>query len=606
MPADSNSNHMKLSDYVAQFLAAQGIRHVFAISGGASVHLIDSLSKRDDITYVCPHHEQGGAMAADGYARASGGLGAAVATSGPGATNMITGICSAYYDSVPVLFITGQVARFRISDDFGVRQFGFQETATVPMCTPVTKYAVRVDDPADIRYELEKAAHIATSGRPGPVVIDLPDDLQREMIEPELLRKFNPQDLPGGGLSRPVNETDIDRVLALLSEAERPVLILGWGVRLAGAADTAVEIIERLGVPVVPSWGVRDLIPEDHPLAVGAFGTHGTHYGNLTVQNADLLIAVGCRLDTHETGSPPNSFAREAKKIVVDVDSAELEKFPRFGVELDLPVEADAGDFLRSLLARLTTKSTFRRDAWLSRIAGWKTQFPICPAAYYEETAVNPYVFVNELGKAAKPGDILYMDTGCAVAWMMQAFPFKAKQRAFHAFNNTPMGCALPGAIGASLALDHAPVICVVGDGSMQMNIQELATVAHHRLPIKIFLVNNHGYSMIQQTQDQWLGSRYAGSSAEGGLSFPDFQKVAEAYGIPATSVDLNTDVADRIREVLAAPGPMLCNIEIARDHRVIPQVKFGRPIEDPEPLIDRDAFKNAMIVPYLPASETM
>jgi len=595
---------VKLSDYVAQFLADQGICHVFAVTGGASVHLIDSVAKRNDITYVCPQHEQGGAMAADGYARASGGLGAAISTSGPGVTNLITGICSAFYDSVPVLFITGQVSTFRFKDGLGVRQFGFQETDTVPMCKYITKYAVRLEDASRIRFELEKAVHIALSGRPGPVLIDLPDNLQREHIDPAVLKPFGPVK-PNPRDGKQVTADTIEKCLAFLEEAERPVFIFGWGVRLAGAAEDARVLAERLGVPVLPSWGMRDLLPEGHPLLIGSFGTHGTYYGNFAVQNADLLISIGCRLDTHETGSPLSTFAREAKKVVVDIDQAELNKFKRFDVELDLAVHADAGTFISALLNRVSDADSFRRDVWLDRIKGWKEQFPICRPEYFNEDLVNPYVFVHFLSSESREGDVFYMDTGCALAWMMQAFSFKPRQRAFHAFNNTPMGCGLPGAIGASLALDGAPVICVTGDGSLQMNIQELATVIRHQLPIKIFMMNNSGYSMIQQTQEQWLDARYEASNIDGGLGFPDFEGVATAYGFKTANLNRNDHVQERIREVLDTPGAVFCNVEIMPEHRVIPQVKYGRPIEDPEPLLDRETFFGAMIVPHMLASET-
>lgn len=592
---------MKLSDYVADFLAGQGIRHVFAITGGASVHLIDSISKHSKIGYICPQHEQAGAMAADGYARATANLGAAVATSGPGATNMITGVCGAYYDSVPVIYITGQVATFRLKRDTGSRQVGFQETDVVSMYKPITKYAVMVEDPKRIRYELEKACYFARTGRPGPVLVDIPDNLQREQIDPEELEPFvppAPQSAAGGGLDK-----QVERCLELLQEAERPVMVLGWGIRLAKGEKEARDLVERLGVPVVPTWAMVDLLPSDHPLFVGAFGTHGTRYGNFTVQNADLLLAVGTRLDTHEAGSPVTLFARAAKKIVVDIDTPELEKFAKFGMVVDVLIHADAKDFLKAFNKRTRNIRTKDISPWKRRIAEWKARYPVCLPAYYREKEVNPYVFVKTLSQESAEGDVIFVDTGCAVAWMMQGFEFKKDQRVFHDFNNTAMGYALPASIGASIGLDRRPVICVSGDGSLQMNIQELATVVRHKLPIKIFLLNNHGFSMIQQTQDQWLGSRYEASTVEGGLAFPDFVKVAKAYGYKTRTIRSNRTVRQVIREVLDSDGPVFCNVEIRPEHRVIPQVKFGRPIEDSEPLLARKEFFENMIVKPADAS---
>lgn len=586
---------MKLSDYVAAFLARQGIRHVFAVSGGASLHLIHSVADADGVTYVCPMHEQAGAMAADGYARVTNGLGAAIATSGPGATNLITGVCSAYYDSVPVLFITGQVSTFRNKGDTGVRQIGFQETDSTDMFRSVTKYATRVDRPERIRYELEKACHLARSGRPGPVLVDIPDNVQRAIIDPDALEGFGPPPAPVDDAEL---REQVARCAELIHRAERPVLVLGWGVRLAGAGDLALAVAERLGLPIAPTWAVADVIPADHPLHIGTFGTHGTRFANFAVQNADLILSVGSRLDTKATGSPPATFARGAKRVVVDIDPCELGKFARYGLHIDLPIAADAGAFLTELAAAPPRPPSAE---WLARIADWKQRYPVCADAYHDEPDVNPYVFVKALSRACAEGELIFLDTGCTLAWMMQAFDFKRGQRLYHDWNNTAMGWAVPASVGASLALDRRPVVCVTGDGSLQMNIQELATVIRHNLPIKIFLLNNHGHGMIQQTQEQWLGSRFHASSVEGGLADPDYLALARAYGFPVTNIARPAELADGIARVLAADGPQFCHVEVPAHHRVIPQVKFGRPNEDPEPLLPRDEFLGNMIVAALP-----
>lgn len=592
---------MKLSDYVARFLANRGIRHIFAVSGGASLHIIDSVARTPGVDYICPQHEQAGAMAADGYARIAG-IGAAAGTSGPGATNMITGVCCSYYDSIPVMIFTGQVATFRMKGDSGVRQLGFQETDTLEMFRSITKYAVLLKDPKLIRYELEKAYHVATTGRPGPVLIDLPDNIQREDINPDGLEPFVAESVTDSSDGELLN-AQVGQVVELLAEAERPVVIVGWGIRLSRAERDAIEFVEKLGFPVVPTWAMLDLLPSDHPLVVGGFGTHGTRYGNFAVQNSDLVLSVGSRLDTHEAGSPHNTFAREARKVVVDVDLAELGKFARLGMPVDVLVGADAGEFLRTMAKRMNTFRTRDISTWKRTIAGWKRKYPACREEFYREEAVNPYAFVAHLSRASREGDIFFLDTGCALAWMMQGFEVKKGQRLFHDFNNTAMGYGLPGAIGASIALNGKAVTCVTGDGSLQMNIQELATVIRHQLPLKIFLLNNHGYSMIQQTQEQWLGSRYTASSVEGGLAFPDFSKVAAAYGYQVVTINRNCEIAERIAEVMEAAGPVFCDVQVPSGHRVVPQVKFGRPIEDSEPLLPRDEFLANMIVKPLEAS---
>lgn len=585
---------IKLSDYIAAFLAKQGIRHVFTITGGAAIHLINSIEKTSGITFICPQHEQAGAMAADAYSRVTRNLGAAISTSGPGATNMLTGVCCAYCDSVPVIYITGQVSTFRSKGDTGVRQMGFQETDTVEIFKAVTKYAVRIDDPNRIRYELEKACYLAKSGRPGPVLLDIPDNIQREEVYPDKLESYIPEQIKTGyeGFVKEVN-----KCVDLLEQAKRPIIILGWAIRLAKAEREVYEMINTLGFPVAPTWGIADFLPFDNPLLVGTFGTHGTRYANFAVQNADLILSIGSRLDTKATGSPMTTFAREAKKIIVDIDPNELGKFERFGVKFDLLINADAKTFLQLLNEKI--KKFKRQDIsrWIERIITWKRKYPICLPGYYKDRDVNPYVFVKALSKEAKEGDVLISDTGCALVWMMQAFEFKTDQRLYHDWNNTAMGWALPASIGACFALNGKEIICVTGDGALQMNIQELATAMRHHLPIKIFLINNHGYSMIQQTQDQWLDSRYIASTVEGGLAFPDFIKVAEAYRFRTVTISKNQEINMHIRDVLNFRGPVFCNVEIKPEYRVVPQVKFGRPNEDMEPLLNRKEFLENMIV---------
>ncbi|MFH1856430.1 MAG: thiamine pyrophosphate-binding protein, partial [Candidatus Omnitrophota bacterium] len=539
-------------------------------------------------------HEQASAMAADAYSRVTGNLGVAVSTSGPGATNMITGICCAYYDSVPALYITGQVATFRDKADSGVRQSGFQETDIAEICKPITKYAIKIKSAGRIRFELEKAVHIAKSQRPGPVLIDIPDDIQRMEIEPNELEPF----IPDKKTESPVViSEDIDRILALLSASKRPIIILGWGVRLSKSEEEAKKFINNMGFPVALTWGAMDILPFDHPLAVGSFGTHGTRSGNFAVQNADLVFAIGTRLDTHEAGSPMSSFARGAKKIIADVDLNELNKFEKMGMKADLLIHSDARILLQAVNRKIAQIPVQDISDWKNRIVEWKKKYPICPGEYYREKEINPYVFVEALSKESKEKDTFFIDTGCGLAWVMQAFRLKSGQRLVHDFNNTAMGYALPASIGACFALNKKPIICITGDGSLQMNIQELVTVIRHELPIKIFLINNSGYGMIQQTQDQWLGSRYLASTVAGGLAFPDFLKVARAYGYRAIDIATNKCLPEKIFEVLNSPGPFFCNVRISGKHRVIPQVKFGSPLEDSEPFLNREEFKKNMLI---------
>jgi acetolactate synthase-1/2/3 large subunit len=579
---------------VIEFLANKGIRHAFVITGGASVHLIDSIAKNPKMQYICPLHEQAGSMMADAYARVTGHTGLAISTSGPGATNMLTGICGAYYDSVPVIYITGQVTTFRLKRDMGIRQLGFQETDVVDMFKPVVKYAVRIEDRNKIRFELEKAYHIATTGRPGPVLIDLPDNLQRENINLENLDTFSPKqdDKPLTASSH-----QLDDCIELIKRSTRPVIILGWGVRLSKAEKEITALIDKLGVPVLPTWAMSDFLPSDHPSLIGSFGTHGTRYGNFAVQNADLVLSIGARLDTRATGSPPSTFAREAKKIIVDIDLNELNKFARLGIKTDILIHANAREFARALNVKLASSPMKSIEPWFKTISEWKKKYPECRPEYYRQKETNPYVFMKSLSDELAEGDVVFADTGCTLAWLMQSFEARKGQRLFHDFNNTAMGYALPASIGASIALNGKQIVCVTGDGSLQMNIQELASVIYHQLPIKIFLINNHGYNMIQQTQEQWLNCRYEATSCESGLALPDFIKIARAYGFKTLNINKNRSVLNKIRETLQHPGPVFCNVEISQSQRVIPQVLFGRAIEDGEPFLDRNEFLENMIV---------
>lgn len=593
----------KLSDYVADFLAGRGIRHAFVVSGGASIHILHSLHDRPGIEPVCPHHEQSGAMAADGYARVTGGLGCAVGTSGPGATNMITGIAGAWFDSIPVIYLTGQVTTFRLKGDTGVRQFGFQETEIIPMVAPITKYATQLRDPAKIRYELEKAVHIAKSGRPGPVLIDIPDDLQRGMIETDNLEGF----AADSGEQKPAPSADtVEKILEMLRGAERPVIVFGHGIRLSGGVADAQALAELVNVPVLTTWGAKDMLPASHPLNAGTFGTHGTRAGNFVVQNADLVLAIGARLSTRETGAPLSSWARGAKTIIVDIDPSELGKFPTFGRPIDLSVVSDTRTAIRAVTAAIRADGNARLpdwSGWRHDVHEWAKMYPVRPDGAQSETTVNPYLLIEQLSATAADDTHFLIDTGCGVAWSMQAMKIRGTQRTYHDFNNTAMGWALPASIGASLALPDKPICCVVGDGSLMMNLQELATLKYHELPVKIILLDNGGYSMVRQTEQQWLGGVNVGTSKESGLGFPDFIVLARSFGLKTVDVAKNSDIGEALRRVFAEPGPVLARFEVPSEKGVIPQVAFGYPIEDSEPHLPRDEFLRNMRVPPLPVS---
>ena len=596
---------VKLSDYVANRLAGAGVRSVFGVSGGASLHLLHSINEHPKIEIFCPHHEQAAAMAADGYARSTGGIGVTVATSGPGATNLVTGICGAFYDSVPMLCLTGQVSTFRSVGSTGVRQIGFQETPIVDMCRQVTKYAVALQKPEDIAFELDKCLHFATTGRTGPTLLDIPDNYQRAMVEPETLKRWSPADQENESVSKLQSGmllNQIQEALELLNIAERPVVIAGWGVHLSQCEQEFRQFINKFKIPVVMTWAAADLLPADDQSYIGTFGTHGQRHANFAVQNADLILSLGSRLDTKSTGTPVNSFAREAKKIMVDVDATEIKKFEHFELSLNLGIHCDLKDFFK-IVAR-SDEGGKTRPAWFKQIASWKSEFDSFDNLFRANSAgLDPYLIIDRLFRNAPSKTQFFLDTGATLAWSMQAFQPDASKRIFHDFNNTAMGWALPACFGAWSYDKSKPYFCFSGDGSLMMNIQELATIQFHKMPLKLFVINNGGYAMIKQTQDQWLGSKYVASDEGADLGFPSFEYLAAAFGLKYFQIQSIDDLDSNVAEIVSKDEACFVEMMIPNDARVIPQVKFGRPNEDMEPLLPRDIFERNMIVEPMPAS---
>ena len=596
---------MKVSDFISEFIAQQGIRHVYVVQGGAAAHLIDSVALHPSLQHVCPQHEQAAAMAADAYSRIGPGIAAAIGTSGPGMTNMITGICSSFYDSIPVLFITGQVSTFRLTRDTKVRQLGFQEAPASDIARPIVKYTVLIDDPKRIRYELEKAVYIAKSGRPGPVLVDVCDDVQREEIDPEAIASFSPPDDPA--LDDSSLQPSAKRVLQLLKEAQRPVIVYGAGVLLSQGEDEARALADALQIPIGLTWATKQLFNGDDPRVIGTFGINGTRRGNFAIQNADLVVSIGSRLDTHATGTPVNTFARGARKIIVDIDAAELEKFPHQDMEVEEAICTDARTFLHALIAELPASQNQPAPEWIDRIAEWKHTYPDCPPEFYaQKGTVNPYVFFEMLSEELTDDDIVVLDTGASIVQFFQVFRPKIGQKLISAFNYTPMGYAVPASLGAAQAAPGRRVVCITGDGGFQLNSQELSTIVHHNLPVKVIVMNNHGYGIIQQTQDDWLGSRHWGSRVEGGLPDSDEMKVAGAYGLPVRNFENHDSLQRELRSFLNAPGPIFGNVEVDPEQRLFPMLKAGRPIEDAQPLLDRNEFRMNMIVEPLDVSQNI
>jgi acetolactate synthase-1/2/3 large subunit len=587
------SNNIIVKELVINFLVEQGISEVFLVTGGHLAFIVDSFHDRHDIRYICTQHEQAAAMAADAYARMTGKFGVAMTTSGPGSTNLITGIGCSWFDSIPVLLISGSVNTFETKGNLAVRQKGFQETDIVAIVKPITKYSKKVDDPTQILYELEKAVSIATGGRPGPVLLDLPIDVQRAEVNQESLTHYENNSI---SLELDSNSELIAKAkdtISLLAKAKRPVFIAGAGIRIANAKNEFLKFIETWGIPTVPSWASLDLMVHNHPLYVEQFGVYGNRAANYTVQNADLIISVGSRLDNRMTGAKVETFARGAKKIIVDIDKSELHK----AVKADIPVLADAKDFLHILNSVEQSFNNTDFSPWQKKITDWKAKYPIITPDYNKAKYVNPYIFVEQLCKSLPDDIVTVIDAGSNLTWAMQVFEIKGTRKIFSAYGYSPMGYAFPASIGASIAMKEQPVVCLIGDGGLQMNIQELQTMFHYKLPVKLFILNNCSYGSLTQFQDELFGSRYEASIPDKGYSFPDFVKVAEAYGLLTEKIANHDEINNKVDFVLNSPGPVVCNVMIDEDSRVLPKTIFGNPIEDQAPLLDRREFSENMIV---------
>jgi acetolactate synthase-1/2/3 large subunit len=614
---------IKVSDYIARRIAELGVRHVFLVTGGAAMHLDDSLGRREELTLVCNQHEQACAIAAEGYARLGETLGVTVITTGPGGTNTLTGVLGQWQDSVPALYVSGQVRYDTtvVSTGLPLRQLGDQEADIVRLVAPITKYAVMVTDPQSVRYHFEKAVYLARSGRPGPVWLDVPLDVQAAQVDEEVLAPFEPAAEPdvaaGEGFDRGLMSRQVEALVGRLAQAERPVVLAGSGVRLAGAVDELHALIDRLGVPVVTAWNAHDLLWDEHPLYAGRPGTVGDRAGNFAVQNADLLVAVGCRLNVRQIGYEFRAFARQAFKAVVDIDPLELRKPTIFP---DLAVHADAGVFLAALDAALAATGwaggapdAGTRDAqrwWLDWCLERRRRYPVVLPEYRAQRgAVNPYVFVDKLSEHLEPGDVVVCGNGAACVITLQALRLQRGQRLLVNSGTAGMGYDLPAAIGACLATGRR-VVCLAGDGSIQMNLQELQTIVHHKLPVKVFVFDNGGYLSIRQTQDTLFAGHRVGEGPASGVSFPDMVAVAGAYGIPASRVREHDALDEALAATLAGPGPSLCDVVMPADSVIAPKVAAERlpdgrivskPLEDMTPLLGRRELADNMLVPLWP-----
>lgn len=597
---------MKLSDYVVQFVADLGVKHVFVVTGGGAMHLNDSLARCKGLDFICNHHEQASAIAAENYSKATNQIGVAMVTTGPGGTNAVTGLAGAWLDSTPCLFLSGQVKRadrMYTADGtpLGVRQRGPQELDIVSLVKPLTKYAVTVTDPASIRYHMEKAVHLALSGRPGPVWIDLPLDIQASSIDEQTLTGFQAEnsEADAGQLRE-----QVQRVIERFNSSQRPFLLVGNGVRLAHAEQEFRELAMLMDAPAGATWLASDLFGEENPLCMGRPGTLAPRGANFAMQNSDFLLTVGARMDVPVAGWARQELARGAYKVMVDVDAAELAKLSDV---VQMPICADAGSFLREMLAQKASFAEGRRCDWKARCQDWKNRYPLIGDEHRAKGPVSVYHLAEVIAQLAEPEDrIVSGSSGVGIEIFLFAFPTKTGQRVFHTAGLGAMGYGIAASIGVSLATGRSRTICVDGDGGFQMNIQELATVAHHQLPLKFFVLNNDGYAAIRGSQNSFFGGPNIGCDSKTGLTLPNLCEVARAYGLSTARIEDQTDLVGQVRRVLDTPGPVVCEVKVipeeARAPRVtsvqLPNGSFAsKPLEDLWPFLDRDEFRENMIV---------
>lgn len=602
----STTPPVRLADYVMGYLADYGVRHIFLVTGGGAMHLNDAIAREPRLRYICNHHEQASAIAAEGYARTADTIGVINVTAGPGGINALNGVFGAFTDSVPMLVLSGQTKRETCMASYdlpGLRQLGDQEVDIVSMVKGITKYARLVMDPTTIRFELEKALYLATSGRPGPSWLDIPVDVQSALIHPDELPAYSPEldPLPYDLEKLPALCVSI---VARITNAKRPVLLVGSGVRLAGAIETLESVADSLGIPVVTAW-LPDLIASDHPSYCGRQGTIGTRAGNFTVQNADLLLILGSRMAIRQISYNWKAFARFAYKIQVDADPAELIKPTGIADETFC---CDAKLFLDELAAQMKAASYTpgRHSEWLAWCRQRVEKYPtVLPRQRTTGEGINAYFFVETLFEKLKRDDVVVCGDATACITPFQVAKIKKGQQLFSNSGCASMGYDLPAAVGAAVARGGKRVVCLAGDGSIMMNVQELQTVAHYKLPIVIFVLSNGGYLSIRTTQANFFG-KLIGESAESGVSFPDILKLAEAHGLPALRLS-DEHFPEMIDRALAHGGPIVCEVVLDRAQGFEPKLSSKRlpdgrmvtaPLEDMAPFLDREELRSNMLVP--------
>lgn len=612
----------RIADYIADFLADHGVTDCFTVVGGGAMHLNDALGHHEKLHCTYNHHEQASAIAAEAYARLNNRIAALCVTTGPGGTNALTGVVGGWLDSIPMFVLSGQVrydttSRYasRYTEGLSLRAVGDQEYDIVKSVEPMTKYAAMLEDPMDIRYMLEKAWHLATTGRPGPVWLDIPVNFQGGYIETEQLRGYDPAE-DEGQLPPPVSDEEAADILSMIRAAQRPVIYAGGGIRLSGGYDAFRQMIEKLGVPVVTYWNSIDVIEDDHPLYCGRGGNMGDRPGNFAVQNSDLVLAIGTRISIRQTGYSFDTWARAAKVIMVDIDRAEMKKHT---IHVDVPVWADAKDFMEAMCRAVDrqpekgSQPVFGGQAWRDKCVAWKRKYPATLPRHWEENGETANVFaaIKHISTVLPEESLTAVSNGACCVVGHQNWVIKKGTRFIINSAIASMGYGLPAAIGLCVAGGRKPTVCMEGDGSIMMNLQELQTIVTNRLPIKVFLINNNGYHSIRITQNNLFKDRCkVGIGPESGdLSFPEFRKIAEAFGYPYYSAHSNAGMKEAVERTLAEPGYAFCEIftdtvQVWEPKSATKRLPDGTlvspPLEDLAPFLPREELAENMYIPML------
>lgn len=597
---------IKLSNYVAQFLVDHDIDTVFTVTGGGAMHLNDGLGHQEGLHCVYQHHEQACAIAGEAYARMHNKIGAVCVTTGPGGTNAITGVVGGWLDSIPMLVISGQVRYDTTAHSTGLnlRAMGDQEFEICKAVESMTKYCQMVIDPLDIKYCLEKALYLANIGRPGPCWLDIPVNVQGAYIETDDLRSFDPAEC-ADEVPKKFSKETARTVIEKIKQAKRPVINAGSAIRTSGGYEEFCELVEKLNIPVVTGWNSIDLIADEHPLYVGRAGIMGDRAGNFAIQNSDLVLSLGSRLSIRQVGYNYKTWAREAYTIVVDVDEDELKK-PT--IHVDMPICADVKDVMHVMNEELGGVKLDTDEFWLNKCDHWKKTYPVVlPKHYEQKNPANVYAFIKELSKRLPEDYVTVVGNGSACVVGSHGYEIKKGQRFIINSAIASMGYDLPAAIGACVAEGKKEIVCISGDGSIQMNLQELQTIQTNRLPIKIFVINNNGYHSIRQTQSNFFGEPFVGIGPQShDLEFPDMEKIAYAYNYPFFRCDKTDELDDTISKVFATEGAVICEIMVSIDQKFEPKSAtkklpdgslFSPPLEDLAPFLDRETFKKEMII---------